>query len=347
MGKEQLELGNVPANEASRRRRQAALKNKKWEREMGIEKLGAFDNMCLTPLIKIALREESKKWTNSTYKQDTLEMLKGRWGDNARVIKYFSPSTLSFCLRWVGYQALGEYIPEERKPETEIILGLGQSGHYFIEKVLRRFGVSEMPVWNNEAEMKGRLDFLIKNPITDEYQISDFKFVSSFTFKKIKREGLPDYLRETKDIYNPGLEAKLQVQLYMWMKRQEGYNVTMGNIIYINRNNGQIKECLVPWDAVTEVEVDRFLEDLKKARECIETGKLPEPSVQSKYVCEYLCPYSKYCDFGQKFKAKQVKRSSRRLPDGIRAMARKQAEERRVKIQGLKITQLEMELIKE
>ena len=163
MPRERLEFGNIPKKDASRRKRQATLKYKKLEREMGLEKPGAFDGMRLTPLIKIALQEESKKWVNSTYKQDTQEMMRGVWGDNAEVIKYFSPSTLSFCLRWVGYQALGEYPPEKRKPETEIILGLGQSGHYFIERVLRRFGISEMPVWNDKEKMKGRLDFLIRN----------------------------------------------------------------------------------------------------------------------------------------------------------------------------------------
>ena len=345
MSRERLRFGNVPKEESSRRKRQATLRHKKLEKKMGLEKPGAFDNLRLTPLIRIALQEESRKWVNSTYKEDTLGMLKGRWGNETELVRYFSPSTLSLCLRWVGYQALGEYVPEERKPETEIILGLGQSGHYFIERVLRRFGVSEMPVWNDEERMRGRLDFLIKNPAIDEYQILDFKFVSSFAFKKIKREGLPDYLRETKGIYNPGLEAKLQTQLYIWMKRENGLDVTMGNVIYINRDNGQMKECLVPWDAVAEEEVRRFLGKLDKARERIEMGELPEPSVQSKYVCEYLCPYSKYCEYGQKFKAGQVRRRSKKLPPGILTKAREQAKKRKEMMEKMGIAQLSMELI--
>jgi len=347
MPKERLEFGDVPKGETSRRKRQATLENKKFQKKMGLEEPGAFDNMRLTPLIEVALQNESEKWGKSTYKQDTQEMMKEIWGNNTEVIKYFSPSTLSFCLRWVGYQTLDEYVPEKRKPEAEIILGLGQSGHYFIERVLKRFGVSEMPVWNDEEKMKGRLDFLMKNPATGEYQILDFKFVSSFTFKKIKREGLHDYLRETKEIYNPGLEAKLQTQLYMWMKRENGLNVTMGNVIYINRDNGQMKECLVPWDAVAEEDVRRFLEKLDKARERIEAGELPDPSVQSKYVCEYLCPYSKYCEPGQKFKAGQVRRSSKRLHPGILAKAREDAKEKKEKMKKLGVTQLKMKLVEE
>ena len=117
----------------------------------------------------------------------------------------------------------------------------------------------------------------------------------------------------------------------MWVKRQEGCNVTMGNIIYINRDNGKMKECIVPWDALAEHDMKEFLKNLAEAREKIQEEELPEPTVVSKYVCSF-CPYGQHCKEGRKFVAGKIKKGRKRRPQWVYKEARKQAEARKQKM---------------
>ncbi len=294
-----------------------------------------------TPLLKKAVLADSYNYKNNLNGniESKNEVLNSVWGENTENKVRFSPSTASNCLRWVGYESLG-YKPAPNTFESQVGLMIGSSAHYSISRVLKGYGLSEQSLFDEERNISGRYDFLFKNPQTQDWQMIDFKFVSDYGFRQIKREGLSETLKNTKNIYNSTPEAKRQLITYMSIARNQGFNVMMGNVVYINRNDGKIKESLIPWDALTEHEADQFFAQIKEAGEKIGKGELPEPSVQSKYVCGSFCPYRGYCEYGQNFAADKVKRESkRRAPLWVIKKAREEAAEKKLKMEESGIVQ--------
>jgi len=324
---EKIEFGKPPLEDAARLRR----KREKGARQA--ENLEVYGPYCLGPLIREAVLEDSERYREGRgqFRAESNKILQKVWGEDVALPDRVSPSTIANCLRWVGYEELG-FKPAPRTFEAEMGMKLGGAGHYAILNILRRFGIKEQVVLEDETGISGRLDFIFRHPVTGEYQVLDLKFPGDWGFKQIKREGLPEYLKKTKKIYNPSHEARLQLLIYMGVKRRERLNVTMGNIIYINRDNGKMKECIVPWDALAEYDMKEFLENLAEAREKIQRKKLPEPTVVSEYVCKSFCPYSQHCEEGKQFLAEKIKKGKKRRPLWVYREAREQAEKRRQKM---------------
>jgi hypothetical protein len=106
-----------------------------------------------------------------------------------------------------------------------------------------------------------------------------------------------------------------------------GYEVKIGNVLYFNRDNGRRKEGVIPWDAIAKYDAEQFFEAIRKAREDISKGKLPDPTVYSKNICASVCPYRTYCDYGQNYAAGKVRRESKRKPQWVYKKAREQHKE--------------------
>ena len=335
----QLKFGELPQKEAAHLRRE----RKKGARP--VENLEVYDIYRLTPLIREAVLEDSERYRKGRgqFQAESNKILQKVWGEDVALPDYVSPSTIANCLRWIGYEKFG-YKPAPRTFEAEMGMKLGGAGHYALLNILRRFGIKEQSILEDETGISGRLDFIFRHPVTGEYQVLDLKFPGDWGFKQIKREGLPEYLKKTKDIYNPSHEARLQLLIYMGAKRRKGCNVTMGNIIYINRDNGKMKECIVPWDALAEHDMKEFLGNLAEARKKIQKKELPESTAVSKYVCKSFCHYSHHCEEGKKFLAGKIKRGRKRRPQWVYRKAREQAEERKQKMIERGIVQPELPL---
>jgi hypothetical protein len=334
---ERLIFGQPPPKESARLKRE----RRRHKPIASTEDLRVYS---LKPLLIEAVLDDTERWRESRgkYRGDSERVLQSVWGEDTEVVDKISPSLAASCLRWVGYEVLSEELKVKPAPRTfksEMALKIGQGGHDTLLKVLSRYGTRELRVLHDDPEISGRLDFMIKNPVTKEYQILDLKFSSDYGFRQITREGLPDYLKRNSRIYNPSPEARLQILIYMWIKRQEGFNVAMGNIIYINKNSGALKECLIPWDEIAEYDVEQFLAQIKRAREKIANKELPEPTVQSKYICASFCPFRLHCEYGQRYAAGRIKKESKRRPNWVYKKARQQAEERQKKMELLGVVQ--------
>ncbi len=165
-------------------------------------------------------------------------------------------------------------------------------------------------------QIKGKPDMLWRNPETGEWQIAEYKNVGSYLFDQIKREGLQDYLKDTKGIYAPLADHRLQVLMYMWILRKEhNIDVKVGNIIYLHKdprgNIRGVKEAIVVWDAVAELEVENFVKQLETANNQLaeiqkikQDGKfnhqkaeemLHERTTEDPWVCQN-CEAKLYCE---------------------------------------------------
>lgn len=314
-----------------------------------VANLDVYGVYQLAPLIREAVLADADEYREgrSETRVESERILQKVWGETASLPRYLHPSIISRCLKWAGYEALEDELdlkPAARTFEAEMGMKIGSAAHFSLLRILRKFGVQEQTVLQDESGISGRLDFMLKNPVTEEYQILDLKFTGDWAFRKVQRDGLPDYLRKTKGIYNPRPEDKLQLLIYMWGRRQEGLNVAMGNIVYINRDSGKMKESIVPWDAGAEHEMTLFLDELEKARKSIKRGELPKPTVVSTYICAAMCPYRLHCDYGQKFAAGKIKKEKKKRPTGVYRKARRQAEEKREMMERLRIVQAELPL---
>ena len=201
---EQIEFGKPPPEEAAHLR---------WEKKKvarQAENLEVYDPYCLGPLIREAVLEDSERYRKGRgqYRAESNKILQKVWGEDAVLPDRVSPSTAANCLRWVGYEELG-FKPAPRTFEAKMGMELGSAGHCALLNILRRFGIKEQIVLEDETGISGRLDFIFRHPVTGEYQVLDLKFPGDWGFRQIKREGLPEYLKKTKGIYNPRHEARL------------------------------------------------------------------------------------------------------------------------------------------
>lgn len=320
----------------------------------------------LTPLMGEAIiaSEEERQFLQAQKKQRRQQIIERRYGKVESDFS-FSPATISKCLRWAGYDLLG-YRPLPKTPREIMILSTGTSTHWKILGALERFGKIEYPMVIDEDQIEGHLDFRFQNPKTKEYQIADLKTTSKEGFGMISREGMPTWMSITeKDFYVPRPEDRLQVLLYMLAERRKGYDVAVGNVIYINRNYNRrrlssrnleedlilqdmkewTKECLVLWDEMAESEVKQFLLEAEEAWIAIKKGELPKPSVHPKsapFLCGEADPHRLDCEFGHPLVARQLRRKAKRLSREAWAIARKQFAQR--KEEGIELGVVQPEL---
>lgn len=336
---ERLEFGKLPPQEATfRRRRQVATKEAPDNQEV-------FGVYRLKELVQKAILEDWRRLRleHQGRKEQQQDILRAIWGKEVQIPFSISPSIVAFCLRWVGYEALG-YPPAPPTPEGNLAMMIGSASHYSLLRAIERVipGRQEVAFTLEDDNISGRIDFILKNPMTGEHQIVEIKTVSDYAFRLITREKLPPELRSTKDIFWPSIEHCKQVILYMWAKRKEGVKVACANIIYINREKGSIKEAIVPWDLASETDALALVEKIKEAKVLIDKGELPPPSVESPHVCRGFCPYRLKCEHGQKFAAEGVKADQRKRPPGFRQILRKQYDEKREKMEELGVVQAEL-----
>lgn len=111
------------------------------------------------------------------------------------------------------------------------------------------------------------------------------------------------------------------------------------HFIYINRDTGEVKEAIVGWDAVAQYDAEQLVEKIRQAKLAIERGELPEPTVESSYICSKLCPYRLYCEPGRKFVASGIEKEQKRRPPWVYRKAKEEARQKREEMERLGIVQ--------
>lgn len=291
----------------------------------------ANDPLKVLPTIEKLVVGERKRW----------DILRGESLDRGTLAREIlgiekdpiHPSLVSKCLRWWGYQQLG-YKPIPKDLNAILRLEAGSALHQAFERLLSNMGQVEYHVTHSAqdlADMSGKIDILFRNPKLPpeigEYQVIELKSVSNYAFKfQLNRQGLRPDLVPTKDIVAPRESDKKQIGLYLKQLDTEGKNVAGANIIYIDRNDLGLKEALIPWDPITQYEIDQFIQQIYEAQELIKQGKLPEATVDSDIPCRYYCDYRHVCDVGRPEAAKRKKP----LPKEVKAMAKDYWEKKRL-----------------
>lgn len=288
-----------------------------------------YDPLRVLPTIERLVVRERERW--ETLRREGLDR-----GTLAREVlglegeKPIRPSLVSKCLRWWGYSELG-YKPLSKDFNAILRLQAGSALHRAFEELLSVMGPTEYHIIRSEeedAEMTGTIDILFKNPRLDpaiaHFQVIELKSVSTEAFQyQLNRAKLRRDLIPVKDIVAPRESDKKQVGLYLKQLETEGMKVACANIIYIDRNNLNLKEALVPWDPITKYEVDQFIEEIKEANRLIKMEKLPQPTVDSEIPCKYYCDYRHVCD------VRAVTKRKERKPSWVYKKAREERVERR------------------
>lgn len=287
-----------------------------------------YDPLKILPTIERLVIKERERW--ETLRREKLDRGSLAQEILGTEIKRIHPSVIAKCLRWWGYSELG-YKPLTKDFNAILRLQAGSALHRAFEELLSVMGPTEYHIIRSEeedAEMTGTIDILFKNPRLDpaiaNFQVIELKSVSTEAFQyQLNRAKLRRDLIPVKDIVAPRESDKKQVGLYLKQLETEGMKVACANIIYIDRNNLNLKEALVPWDPITKYEVDQFIEEIKEANRLIKMEKLPQPTVDSEIPCKYYCDYRHICDVRKVAVRKKPK------PEWVRVKTREQREKRR------------------
>lgn len=273
---------------------------------------------------------------NLTLKDARQEVARQAFGQESDPLK-ISPSLACHCLRWVGYELLG-YSPAPRTVDEETTMLLGTGFHRQVLTLLDRYCPEAeqergFSINLGTAVLSGRADFIYRDLKTRERILIELKTISPFTWSKI---------RERKDAlsYVPMAEHRRQLLLYLWALNQVNkQKIDIGIIYYINRTSGERRSAPVFWDAVAEYDAEQLVINIQKAGETLKKGELPEPSVESSFICGKFCQYCHHCEPGQKFAQGEIKFARPSRPRQVYAVARKQAEARRQKLIELGLVQ--------
>lgn len=357
----QIIFGEIPSEEARLRRRLEKKKHPELKNPPS-----PYDYLRVLPAVKHAIidseREESKYWQELKKKKAVFS--EAVWG-TSEIKNYVSPSTVCNCLRWVGEESVADLTGRPKAEKTVsgiVILKQGSSFHWALEKILKNYlpGTQEMTLVDEDVNISGRFDVLMRNPKTGKYQLIELKSTADFAFRKLGRLGLPEYLKSTSEIFAPNSEHRKQVLLYMWILdkqlRVQGKELDSASVVYVNRDDGEMKEALIPWDSVAKYDAQQFVEQIIEAQKKIDEtlayirenpnfdwqvveDMLPAPTVESKYICEKFCPHRLHCLPGRGAAANGVKKESKKRPQQVYRIAKQERLGRQEKLSELGVQQ--------
>lgn len=169
-----------------------------------------FEDFVFGPILAKLLEARANK------REYTRSYTPKNWQPNE---PWFWVSTACQCILWNTYELLGfEGLP--KKAKDVLRLDVGTNYHWLLERLFGPFAIAkEVNLIDRRHRLRGRADMLVRGVIAGELAVVDFKTREPFPFGLIKREGLPDYLRDT-PFYPADPASELQVMLYIYMFRQ-------------------------------------------------------------------------------------------------------------------------------
>lgn len=217
----------------------------------------------------------------------------------------FYPSAVGKCLRAIVYQMQG-YEPKQMDGRFLLICENGTSFHDRIEKLFATTGILIAPEVSfkvPELRLSGRTDVLIENFLPHEPSDNIITIYSPPADPNdeptILYEG-PDngvIIVELKSISDSGFNyldrtgAKeahvMQLMLYM-----HTMGVKQGMLLYENKNNQEMKEFFVGYDATLS---EKIIEKIQAANRHVDEKTLPPKEFErSDFECRY-CDYKDLC----------------------------------------------------
>lgn len=215
-------------------------------------------------------------------------------------VKKFYPSSIGFCSRRIVYSMLG-YPSPEIEARVLAVFENGHSFHHRIETLLEKAGVliaPELSILDEELNISGRTDAVIKNPNKDAYK-ETHNVILKDTEGNVVYEGPNNEvaLVELKSINNKGFnrvrsqgpkeEHNQQLQLYMYLS-----GIKQGVLFYENKDTQDTEEF---WIDYNEKIVKEIVEKIRTVNEHVANETFPErEGTRSSYKCNY-CDYKEIC----------------------------------------------------
>jgi len=157
-----------------------------------------------------------------------------------KVIDHISPSQLGGCMRAHFYAI--KHIPQTTPPSPGALLNF-QMGFIFEElvtKALESSGIEfqdQQPIKDEELNVSGTLDFMLKDAETGEWEVIDTKTESILASKY--------RVRERKTFLQAHPEYEIQLGTYMLMLKRKGLKVSRGRFLVVVKDNGSMTEHFV------------------------------------------------------------------------------------------------------
>jgi len=191
------------------------------------------------------------------------------------------PSDAGKCLRALVYQWRGEKV---KSPNGRLffIFADGNLHHELIVKQLEEAGVTvtmkEAPIRDNERNISGKLDALIK--MDKNYYVLEIKTINRRGFDEVMRTGAKE-------------EHVLQLQLYLhYVQNLFKIQAKQGIILYKNKDTSHFADFPIDYD---ETYVNSFFEKLKVLENHVKDKTFPDRSYErDDWHCSY-CDYRETC----------------------------------------------------
>lgn len=200
-----------------------------------------------------------------------------------KVINHISPSMLGGCMR-AHYYAI-KHIPQTTPPGPGALLNfeLGKLWEQPINEALKASGLEYIyhkKMYDIQLNVEGELDFAIRDPETDEWEVIDSKTESILAEKY--RLGRKQTFLEASDRY------VIQLGTYMLLLKRQGKKVSRGRFLVITKDNGMMKEHFVPYTQELE---DRILARIERLNKHLKDGTIPECECQNEAWMTQYCSY--------------------------------------------------------
>ena len=157
-----------------------------------------------------------------------------------KVIDHISPSQLGKCMRvqWLSIKHYAQTTPPS--PGALVNFQLGFLFEELFTKALKASEIEfqdQLAIYDEELNVAGTTDFVLRDVEKDEYEVIDTKTESMLASGYRKREH--------KTFLQAHPEYEVQLGTYMMLLKRQGKNVTRGRFVVIIKDNGMMSEHFV------------------------------------------------------------------------------------------------------
>lgn len=226
--------------------------------------------------------------------------------------RWFKVTQVSKCLRWAGYEALGEIgilptieVEEKRKKGTH--------DHYRLQREYGAFFIAwRNRIYDLELGIYGESDGLARNYETGEIFVPEFKTIEEWFFKTaIKRDRIPTHLKQTNfcvALPDDAFQTMIYIRIWRKLFRHPEVPIRFGLVIYENRNKPiEHKACLIEYDENLMI---KFSDHLRQLNECLDRKENIPAYIPKEAYVHLICPYRLKCPRGQEAMHDKLKKKN-------------------------------------
>lgn len=199
------------------------------------------------------------------------------------------PSSMSGCWRQAVYEARGTEPTNAKAARNYRIMWFGSRIHEVLQQALKGLPgfASEVEVAPDGWPFAGSADgiyireFDANADSSDDWELLEFKSIAP-------------YMLKSKDL--PQDHHKKQARMYMWGLNKQGTSVAQARIVYVSRNDMEMREFVLERDLKWEEEFEQDL-DISRHLYLKEGQTMLPPRLDINAPEGWLC---KYCQFQTK-----------------------------------------------